>query len=103
LHRYYGLERVTGLTAPGTDDEIELPRETRDAEPPGMKEGPDSPLTKRRRKRAEEMGVPSVSGDDGESADELDVSEAPTPTASLPDDSDDSDLSDESDDANRSG
>jgi sporulation protein YlmC with PRC-barrel domain len=57
LHRYYGLERVTGLTAPGADDDIELSRETRDATPPGLKEGPDSPLTKRRRKRARELGV----------------------------------------------
>jgi hypothetical protein len=58
LHRYYGLERVTGLTAPGAEDDIELSRETRDATPPGLREGPDSPLTKRRRKRARELGVP---------------------------------------------
>jgi len=39
-------------------DDIELPRETRDATPPAMEEGPDSPLSKRRRKRARELGVP---------------------------------------------
>src|SRR5438309_2034296 len=33
LHRYYGLERITGLTAPDAEDDIELSRETRDAEP----------------------------------------------------------------------
>src|SRR5262249_8007370 len=60
LHRYYGLERVAGLTAPGAEDDIELSREARDAEPPGMHEGPDSPLTKRRRQRAKELGVPSA-------------------------------------------
>ncbi len=62
LHRYYGLERVTGMTAPDADDDIDLPRETRDAQPPGLEEGPDSPLTKRRRKRAKELGVPSAQG-----------------------------------------
>ena len=60
LHRYYGLERVTGMTAPDADDDIDLPRETRDAEPPGLTEGPDSPLTKRRHERAKELGVPSA-------------------------------------------
>jgi hypothetical protein len=60
LHSYYGLERVTGLTAAAADDDIDLPRETRDAEPPGLAEGPDSPLTKRRRARAKELGVPSA-------------------------------------------
>jgi hypothetical protein len=91
LHRYYGLERISGLTAPdGEEDDIELPRDTREAEPPGMKEGPDSPLTKRRRLRAEELGVPSANGDgderDGDDdPEEIDVSEARTPTAELPD------------------
>jgi hypothetical protein len=65
LSRYYGLERVTGLTAPDADDEIELPRETRDAEPPGLDDGPDSPLTQRRRQRAKELGVPGASNDNG--------------------------------------
>jgi hypothetical protein len=97
LRRYYGLERVSGLTAPGgDDDDIELSRETREAEPPGLKEGPDSPLTKRRRQRAEELGVPSAS-EDGEApqdaanveSGELDVSEQTTPTAKLPDDDED--------------
>jgi hypothetical protein len=60
LHRYYGLERVTGMTAPDAEDDIDLPREPRDAEPPGLQEGPDSPLTKRRRERAKELGVPSA-------------------------------------------
>ena len=55
LHGHYGLERVVGLTAEGADDEIELPRETRDAKPPGMEEGPESPLSKRRRKRQVEI------------------------------------------------
>jgi hypothetical protein len=89
LHRYYGLERISGLTAPdGEEDDIELTRETREAEPPGMKEGPDSPLTKRRLKRAEELGVPSANGD-GDERDaepkEIEVSEAITPTADLAD------------------
>ncbi len=55
LHGHYGLERVLGLTAEGSEDEIELPRETRDAKPPGMEEGPESPLSKRRRERQEEI------------------------------------------------
>jgi hypothetical protein len=37
LHSHYGLDRVQGLTT--VDDEIELPRETRDAKPPAMNEG----------------------------------------------------------------
>lgn len=60
LHGYYGLERVTGLAAPDAHDDIELSRDTRDATPPGLEEGPDSPLTQRRRKRAEELGIPSA-------------------------------------------
>lgn len=55
LHGHYGLERVVGLTAEGADDEMELPRETRDAKPPGMEEGPESPLSKRRRQRQHEI------------------------------------------------
>lgn len=55
LHSHYGLERVQGLAAPGAEDEIELPREMRDAKPPGLDEDPDSPLAKRRRQRAEEI------------------------------------------------
>ncbi len=39
LRGHYGLERITGLTVED-DDEIELPRETRDATPPTMKERP---------------------------------------------------------------
>jgi hypothetical protein len=60
LHEHYGLERVTGLNAAGASDDIaiDLPRETRDAVPPAMEEGPDSPLAKRRRERAREFGVP---------------------------------------------
>lgn len=105
LHGYYGLERVTGLAAPNADDDIDLSRETREAEPPGMKEGPDSPLTKRRRQRAEELGVPSANEDgdaepevkgpgDGEAqaegdkppegAEKVDVDKAPLPTTELP-------------------
>jgi hypothetical protein len=55
LHGHYGLERVTGLTAEGADDDIELTKETRDAKPPGMDESEDNPLSKRRRKRAKEL------------------------------------------------
>lgn len=55
LHGHYGLERVTGLTAEGARNDIELPRETRDAKPPGMEEGPDSPLAKRRRQRRQDI------------------------------------------------
>jgi len=58
LHRHYGLEPVTGPAASGAEDDIELPRETRDAKPPGMEEGDDGPVTKRRRERARELGVP---------------------------------------------
>lgn len=65
LHRYYGLDRVTGMTAPDAHDDIDLPRETRDAEPPGLQEGPDNPLTKRRRKRAKELGIPSADDKSG--------------------------------------
>jgi hypothetical protein len=60
LCRYYGLERVVGLTSPDAEDDIELPRETRDADPPGLEEGPDSPLTQRRQERAKELGIPSA-------------------------------------------
>lgn len=55
LHGHYGLERVTGLAIETAEDDIELPRETRDAKPPGLEEGPDSPLSKRRRQRQEEI------------------------------------------------
>jgi hypothetical protein len=58
LHRHYGLARVT--TAHRDDEELDLPRETREAKPPAMEEGPDSPLTKRRRERAKELGVPGT-------------------------------------------
>jgi hypothetical protein len=40
LHGYYGLERVKGLAAEASDEDIELPRETRDANPPTMKDPP---------------------------------------------------------------
>jgi len=40
LHGYYGLERVKGLAAEASDEDIELPRETRDANPPTMKDRP---------------------------------------------------------------
>jgi sporulation protein YlmC with PRC-barrel domain len=39
LHGHYGMERVKGLTTEGAD-EMELPRETRDANPPTMKDPP---------------------------------------------------------------
>lgn len=55
LHSHYGLERIKGLTAELSDEDIELPRETRDAKPPGMEEDPDAPLPKRRRQRQEEL------------------------------------------------
>jgi hypothetical protein len=55
LHGHYGLERVLGLAAKGEEDEMELPRETRDAQPPGMEEGPESPLSKRRQDRQREI------------------------------------------------
>jgi hypothetical protein len=55
LHGHYGLKRVLGLTAEGSEDDMELPRETREAKPPGMEEGPDSPLTRRRRDRQQEI------------------------------------------------
>jgi PRC-barrel domain len=41
LHSHYGLERVKGLTKETAEEgDIELPRETRDANPPTMKERP---------------------------------------------------------------
>jgi hypothetical protein len=43
LRRHYGLERVTAITI--RDDELELPRETRHAEPPDLSELP--PATER--------------------------------------------------------
>lgn len=46
LHGHYGPERLVGLTAEGSEDEMELPRETRDAKVPGLEEGPDNPLSK---------------------------------------------------------
>ncbi len=55
LHGHYGLERVKGLTVEDAEDEIELPRETREAKPPGLDDSPDNPLNKRRRKRQEEL------------------------------------------------
>src|SRR5579859_3841143 len=51
LHSHYGLERVTGLTAEVGEDEIKLPRETREADPPGLDSSPENPLNKRRRER----------------------------------------------------
>lgn len=72
LHAHYGFERITGLAAGGQDDDIDLPRETRDAAPPAMDEGPDSPLVKRRRERAEELGIPSAEDRDDEDRDDED-------------------------------
>jgi hypothetical protein len=40
LHGHYGLGRVKGLTAEASDEDTKLPRETRDANPPTMKERP---------------------------------------------------------------
>ncbi len=41
LHAHYGLERVKGLTKETAEEgDMELPRETRDATPPTMKEPP---------------------------------------------------------------
>ena len=57
LRAHYGLER---LTVPTIEDGTELPRETRDAKPPAMDEGPGNPITERRRQRAEELGIPST-------------------------------------------
>ncbi len=38
LHRHYGLERVTAITV--QDDDIDLPRETREAKPPDISDLP---------------------------------------------------------------
>jgi hypothetical protein len=57
LCRHYGLEPVAPPSGIAEDD-IELPRETRDAKPPALDEDEDSPLVKRRRERARELGVP---------------------------------------------
>jgi hypothetical protein len=63
LHRHYGLQPVAGLAAEIPDEELKLPRETRDAEPPAMDESPDSPIVKRRLERAEELGIPTGDAD----------------------------------------
>lgn len=57
LCRHYGLEPIAPPSGISEDD-IELPRETRDAKPPALEEGEDSPLVQRRRERARELGVP---------------------------------------------
>jgi sporulation protein YlmC with PRC-barrel domain len=59
LHRHYGLEPVN-QPHDEDDDEIELSREPREANPPGMEDDPahpDNPITQRRRERAKELGV----------------------------------------------
>ncbi|HET9720855.1 MAG TPA: hypothetical protein VFP55_12320 [Solirubrobacteraceae bacterium] len=58
LHRHFGLEPLHTPVQETDDHDEELPREPRDAIPPAMEEGEDSPLTKRRRERARELGVP---------------------------------------------
>lgn len=78
LCRHYGLERVappSGIE----DDDIELPRETRDAKPPALEEGDDSPLVQRRRERMEELGVPEEGEEEVDSAEPEPESEAPEP------------------------
>lgn len=57
LCRHYGLEPVAPPSGIAEDD-IELPRETRDAKPPALDEDENSPLVQRRRERARELGVP---------------------------------------------
>ena len=77
LCRHYGLERVappSGIE----DDDIELPRETRDAKPPAMDEGDDSELVQRRRERMEELDVPQGE-QEPETAEPKDEEEAPEP------------------------
>jgi hypothetical protein len=44
LHRHYGLERVTAITVQA--DEIDLPRETREAKPPDMSDLPPASVRK---------------------------------------------------------
>jgi hypothetical protein len=58
LHRHYGLEPLVEPSGLAAEDDVDLPRETRDAKPPALEEDPDSPLTKRRRERAQELGIP---------------------------------------------
>lgn len=58
LHLHYGLEPLDSSVRQLDDEDLELPRKPRDAVPPAMEEGPDSPLSKRRRERARELGVP---------------------------------------------
>ena len=40
LHRYYGLDRVIAPSGIDEEDDIDLPRETREAKPPDMSELP---------------------------------------------------------------
>jgi hypothetical protein len=58
LHRHFGLEPLESPARDLDDDDLDLPRKPREAMPPAMEEGPDSPLSKRRRERARELGVP---------------------------------------------
>jgi hypothetical protein len=57
LHRHFGLEPLAAAARDDDEDDAELPREPREANPPGMEEGPDNPITQRRRERARELGV----------------------------------------------
>jgi hypothetical protein len=78
LCRHYGLERVappSGIE----DDNIELSREARDAKPPALEEGEDSPLNQRRRERMEELGVPDEGDGEVDSAEPTEEEDAPEP------------------------
>lgn len=69
LHSHYGLGRVKGLTAEADEEEIELPRETRDADPPTMKERPWAiekyPLPDMERHEEDETSGPESAREEG--------------------------------------
>jgi hypothetical protein len=70
LHGYYGLDRVTGLTKETAEQDIDLSREPRDANPPTMKDPPWAvekyPLPDMERPEGQEGEGQESSGQEGE-------------------------------------
>jgi hypothetical protein len=63
LAGHFGLEHRSAPSGISEKEATDLPREPREATPPGMEEGPENPITQRRHERAEELGLPSATGD----------------------------------------
>jgi hypothetical protein len=81
LHTHYGLERVKGLTKETLEEgDIDLPRETRDATPPTMKERPWAvekyPLPDMERPEGEESS--GEAGDERQEGEERQEREEPS-------------------------